>query len=97
VSTWNTKYQARAWLRQLSVDVTREMEDAVLTTIARLDGKPFPTTRGLAQGWLTGRLRSVDGSLIRSGTGPPVWSVTAAVKPCSGAASSLSSGRSCPT
>jgi hypothetical protein len=33
------------------------MEDAVLTTIARLDGKPFPTTRGLAQGWLTGRLR----------------------------------------
>src|SRR6478735_3061359 len=38
-------------------DVTKEMEDAVLTTIARLDGKPFPTTKGLAQGWLTGRLR----------------------------------------
>jgi len=57
VTVWNTKYGARAWLRQLHYDVTKEMEDAVLTTIARLDGKPFPTTRGLAQGWLTGRLR----------------------------------------
>jgi hypothetical protein len=57
VTLWNTKYGARAWLRQLHHDVTKEMEDAVLTTIARLDGKPFPTTRGLAQGWLTGRLR----------------------------------------
>jgi hypothetical protein len=33
------------------------MEDAVLRTIARLDGKPFPTTRGLASGWINGRLR----------------------------------------
>ena len=57
VSTWKEKYHARAWMRQLSVDVTREMEDAVLKTIARFDGKPFPTTRGLAQGWITGRLR----------------------------------------
>ena len=57
VTLWNTKYGARAWLRQLHCDVTKEMEDAVLTTIARLDGKPFPTTKGLAQGWLTGRLR----------------------------------------
>ena len=57
VTVWNTKYGARAWLRQLHYDVTKEMEDVVLTTIARLDGKPFPTTRGLAQGWLTGRLR----------------------------------------
>jgi hypothetical protein len=57
VSTWNNRYQARGFLRQLHAEVTPEMEDAVLTTIARLDGKPFPTTRGLAQGWLTGRLR----------------------------------------
>ena len=57
VHTWNEKYHARSWLRQLHFEVTTEMEDAVLTTIARLDGKPFPTTRGLAQGWLTGRLR----------------------------------------
>jgi hypothetical protein len=33
------------------------MEDAVLRTIAREDGKPFPTTRGLAAGWINGRLR----------------------------------------
>lgn len=57
VNTWNHKYHARAWMRQLSADVTPEMEDAVLQTIARLDGKPFPTTRGLASGWLSGRIR----------------------------------------
>lgn len=57
VTLWNERYHARAWLRQMSVEVTRAMEDEVLRTIARLDGKPFPTTRGLAQGWLTGRLR----------------------------------------
>ena len=37
--------------------VTREMEDAVLRTVARLDGKPFPTTRHLALGWVNGRLK----------------------------------------
>jgi hypothetical protein len=57
VSTWNEKYHARSWMRQLHFEVTKEMEDEVLKVIARLDGKPFPTTRGLAQGWLTGRLR----------------------------------------
>lgn len=57
VSTWNEKYHARSWMRQLHFEVTNEMEDEVLKVIARLDGKPFPTTRGLAQGWLTGRLR----------------------------------------
>jgi hypothetical protein len=33
------------------------MEDAVLRTVARLDGKPFPTTRHLALGWVNGRLK----------------------------------------
>src|SRR6476660_1690698 len=28
VTLWNTKYRARAWLRQLSPDVTKDMEDA---------------------------------------------------------------------
>jgi len=54
-TTWSSKYHARAWLRQLSPDVTREMEDAVLRTIARLDGRPFPTTPGVIRGWLAGR------------------------------------------
>ena len=62
VLTWRRRYGQRAWLRQLvgpadDGGVTREMEDAVLRTIARLDGKPFPTTRGLATGWVNGRLR----------------------------------------
>jgi hypothetical protein len=56
VLVWVRKYGQRAWLRQLEGVVRREMEDAVLRTIARLDGLPFPTTAGLATGWLRGRL-----------------------------------------
>jgi hypothetical protein len=33
------------------------MEDAVLRTITRLDGTPFPSTARLATRWLRGRLR----------------------------------------
>jgi hypothetical protein len=62
VTTWHRRYGQRAWLRQLvgpadDGGVTPQMEDAVLRTIARLDGRPFPTTRGLATGWINGRLR----------------------------------------
>ena len=35
---WGQRYDQRAWIRQLDRPVTREMEDAVLRTIARLDG-----------------------------------------------------------
>src|SRR5215472_3812493 len=56
VLVWATKYGQRAWLRQLDGQVTREMEDAVLRTIARLDGTPFPSTTRLASRWLTGRI-----------------------------------------
>ena len=56
VMVWTTKYGQRAWLRQLDVEVTREMEDAVLQTIARLDGTPFPSTTKLAARWLGGRV-----------------------------------------
>ena len=56
VLVWATKYGQRAWLRQLDGEVTREMEDAVLRTIARLDGTPFPSTTRLASRWLTGRI-----------------------------------------
>ena len=59
VSVWRQKYGQRAWLRQLvgpapDGGVTPAMEDAVLTTIARLDGRPFPTTRGLVRGFANG-------------------------------------------
>ncbi|WP_225235291.1 hypothetical protein [Klenkia terrae] len=59
VSVWRQKYGQRAWLRQLvgpapDGGLTPAMEDAVLTTIARLDGRPFPTTRGLVRGFANG-------------------------------------------
>jgi hypothetical protein len=56
VTVWCTRYRQRAWLRQLDHPVTREAEDAVLRTIARLDGTPFPSTARLATRWLLGRL-----------------------------------------
>ncbi|HWM03320.1 MAG TPA: hypothetical protein VNP92_13390 [Actinophytocola sp.] len=56
VVQWTTRYKQRAWLRQLEPPVTREMEDAVLKTIARLDGTPFPSTAKLLSRWLVGRV-----------------------------------------
>src|SRR5215469_12664142 len=56
VIVWGTRYGQRAWLRQLDGEVTRDMEDAVLQTIARLDGTPFPSTTKLAAKWLGGRV-----------------------------------------
>src|SRR2546430_10145547 len=56
VVIWGTRYGQRAWLRQLWQPVTREMEDAVLRTVARLDGTPFPSTARLAGRWLHGRV-----------------------------------------
>jgi hypothetical protein len=35
------------------------MEDAVLRTIARMDGTPFPSVARLSSRWLTGRLPAV--------------------------------------
>ena len=60
VLQWGRRYGQRGWLRQLSGPaepaVTPEMEDALLGTIARLDGTPFPSTARLAGRWLRGRL-----------------------------------------
>ena len=60
VLQWGRRYGQRAWLRQLAGPaepaVTSEMEDALLRTIARLDGTPFPSTARLAGRWLRGRL-----------------------------------------
>jgi hypothetical protein len=56
VLVWATRYGQQAWLRQLEGPVTREMEDAALRTIARLDGTPFPSTAKLATRWLRGRV-----------------------------------------
>jgi hypothetical protein len=64
VSIWATRYGQRAWLRQLDPVATGEMEDAVVRTIARLDGTPFPSTTRLASGWL---LRCVPALRHRAG------------------------------
>ncbi|GIH12830.1 hypothetical protein [Rugosimonospora africana] len=56
VIVWATRYGQRAWLRQLDRPVTREMEDNLLRTVARLDGTPFPSTARLAGRWVRGRL-----------------------------------------
>jgi hypothetical protein len=53
---WANKYGQRCWLRQLDRAVSPDMENSLLRTIARLDGTPFPTTRALAAGWVSGRL-----------------------------------------
>ena len=56
VVVWATRYGQRAWLRQLEPAPGRETEDALLRTIARLDGTPFPSVARLASGWLRGRV-----------------------------------------
>ncbi len=61
VLVWCRRYGQQAWLRQLDQTATREMEEAVLRTIARLDGTPFPSTARLASRWLRGRVPRVSG------------------------------------
>jgi hypothetical protein len=57
VTIWDTKYGQRAWMRQLHGTVAKEHEDKLMEVIEQLDGKPFPTTVGLAGQWATGRIR----------------------------------------
>ena len=57
VEQWCGRYGQRAWLRQLDAEITPDMEAAVLRTIARLDGTPFPPTAKLAARWARGRVR----------------------------------------
>lgn len=56
VLVWARKYGQRAWLRQLDRPTTRAEDDAVLKTVAVLNGTPFPSTARLATRWLRGRL-----------------------------------------
>jgi hypothetical protein len=58
VLVWAAKYGQRAWLRQLEHPISHEQEDAVLRTIARLDGTPFPSTTRLLSRWFRGRVPS---------------------------------------
>jgi hypothetical protein len=58
VLVWHDRYGQDAWLRQLEPLADKAMEDAVLRTIARMDGLPFPSTTRLATKWLRGRMRT---------------------------------------
>ncbi len=57
VTTWNTRYRQRAWVRQLSGPIDRYHEDRLMEIIDRFDGRPFPTTVKLLTGWLGSRAR----------------------------------------
>jgi hypothetical protein len=57
VTTWRERYRQRAWMRQLDGTLERRHEDALMKVIERYDGRPFPTTAGLARQWLVGRVR----------------------------------------
>ncbi|MFU8876393.1 hypothetical protein [Micromonospora sp. SL4-19] len=69
---WANRYGQRAWLRQLEPPAGTAMEEAVLRTVARLDGTPFPSTAQLAWRWLRGRVPNArrpvsstpDGALV---------------------------------
>src|SRR5262249_29894914 len=57
VRTWDERYHQRAWFRRLTPAVDRVHENRLMEVIARFDGRPFPTTAGLARSWLTARVR----------------------------------------
>jgi hypothetical protein len=57
VTTWRERYGQRAWMRQLEGTLERHHEDRLMAVIDRFDGRPFPTTLGLARQWLVGRVR----------------------------------------
>ncbi|MBQ1073407.1 hypothetical protein KBX06_09555 [Micromonospora sp. C31] len=65
VCVWANRYGQRAWLRQLDPAADVEMEKAVLRTVARLDGTPFPSTAKLAWRWLRGRVPAVRVPALR--------------------------------
>ncbi|GAA2220288.1 hypothetical protein ACFY2R_29605 [Micromonospora olivasterospora] len=71
VCVWANRYGQRAWLRQLEPPADATMEDAVLRTVARLDGTPFPSTAQLALRWLRGRVPAVRLPRARRPAGPP--------------------------
>jgi hypothetical protein len=64
VVQWCGRYGQRAWLRQLEATVTTAQENAVLRTIARLDGTPFPPTAALAARWARGRFAHAAGAEV---------------------------------
>ena len=57
VVQWTGRYEQEAWLRQLDVTVTKDMEDQLLRTVAQMDGTPFPSTAKLVGRVARGKAR----------------------------------------
>lgn len=55
VDRWSGTYGQQAWMRQLTPEVGRPQEDALLTAIARLDGVSFPSAVKLLARWIRAR------------------------------------------
>ena len=74
VRQWTGPYGQRAWFRQIEPEVGQAEEDALLGSIARLDGVSFPSARRLTARWARGRLASRGRRPVRGvtgrGTGP---------------------------
>lgn len=64
VSVWGNKYGQRPWLRQLETELSAAQEDAVLRTVARMDGTPFPSSLKLVGRWARGRVRRAAGAEV---------------------------------
>jgi len=71
VTLWAARYGQRAWLRQLEPPAGRAMEDALLRTIARLDGTPFPSAPGSPPGGCAGGCRRPGGAVAAPPWKPP--------------------------
>ena len=57
VETWVHRYGQRAYLRQLSVDVSHGAENAALQVVSEYTGRRFPSSLALARHWVAGRAR----------------------------------------
>ena len=57
VSVWTHTYGQKAWMRQIDIEATTEMENAILATVNQFDGRAFPRTGALAKRWVLGRIR----------------------------------------
>jgi hypothetical protein len=57
VSTWNERYNQRAWVRQLQGRIEPHHEDRLMEIVDRFDGRAFPTTPGLIRQWTKARIR----------------------------------------
>lgn len=72
VRQWTGPYGQRAWFRQISPEVGPEQEDALLATIARLDGVSFPSAGRVLGRWARGRWTARGAGARPGGSGEGV-------------------------